>query len=190
MKRWCKIFNNGWTNVHDKTRLGCPSHRRFEDWHEQQNHTRQTPNPQWCAILLLQTFLVHSLVKLCPNISATTDFVHNGFRSNWVTNTKLREWPQHCHSSPKKRETLATQKVMASVLWGRRFILLVDFMPKDTLINANCYCETKKTVVSLPKQEQGILSVRIVLLHDNACPRTAAATWELLDQCGWKSFII
>ena len=33
-----------------------------------------------------------------------------------------------------------------------------------------------------------MLSGGVVLLHDNACPHTAASTRELLDQFGWEVF--
>ncbi|GBO17823.1 Histone-lysine N-methyltransferase SETMAR [Araneus ventricosus] len=61
-------------------------------------------------------------------------------------------------------------------------------MPKGTTINANRYCETKKTTASHPKQETRNAFKGIVLLHDSALPDTAHATQELLDQFGWGFF--
>ncbi|GBM93914.1 hypothetical protein AVEN_157695-1 [Araneus ventricosus] len=71
---------------------------------------------------------------------------------------------------------------MTTIFWDRKGILLMDFMPKGTTINANRCCET------LRKLLRGILSGGIVLLHDNSRPHTAAATQELLDQFGWEIF--
>ncbi|KAJ4427979.1 hypothetical protein ANN_23992 [Periplaneta americana] len=57
------------------------------------------------------------------------------------TKRQSRQW--HHPSSPKKprkfKQTLSTQKVMATVFWDREGVLLLDFMPKSTTINANRY---------------------------------------------------
>ncbi|GBM67110.1 hypothetical protein AVEN_59327-1 [Araneus ventricosus] len=56
-------------------------------------------------------------------------------------------------------------------------------------INANLYCETlRKLRQVIQNMRRGMLSGGMVLLHENACPHTAAATQELLDQIGWKNF--
>ncbi|GBN47867.1 hypothetical protein AVEN_133057-1 [Araneus ventricosus] len=55
---------------------------------------------------------------------------------------------------------LLSSLLMASIFWNRKGVLLVDFMPKGTRINAYCYCDT------LRKVQQGMLSGGIVLLHD------------------------
>ncbi|GBL74462.1 Mariner Mos1 transposase [Araneus ventricosus] len=71
----------------------------------------------------------------------------------------------------------------------RKGVLLVDFMPIGTTINANRYCETlRKLWRAIENKRRGMLSGGIVLLHDNACPHTAAATQELLDQFVWEIF--
>ncbi|KAJ4426673.1 hypothetical protein ANN_26471 [Periplaneta americana] len=80
-------------------------------------------------------------------------------------------------------------KVMATVFWDRKGVLLLDFMPKGTTINANRYCETlRKLRRAIQNKRRGMLSRGVVLLHDNARPHTAASTRELLDQFGWEIF--
>ncbi|KAJ4428268.1 E3 ubiquitin-protein ligase mib1, partial [Periplaneta americana] len=101
------------------------------------------------------------------------------------------EW--HHPSSPKKprkfKQTVSTQKVMATVFWDRKGVLLLDFMPKGTTINANRYCETlRKLWRAIQNKRRGMLSRGVVLLHDNARLHTAASTRELLDQFGWEIF--
>ncbi|KAJ4441265.1 hypothetical protein ANN_11119 [Periplaneta americana] len=107
------------------------------------------------------------------------------------TKRQSRQW--HQPSSPKKpkkfKQTLSTQKVMATVFWDRKGVLLLDFMPKGTTINANRYCETlRKLQRAIQNKRRGMLSRGVVLLHDNARPHTAASTRELLDQFGWEIF--
>ena len=71
----------------------------------------------------------------------------------------------------------------------RKGVLLVDFMPDGTTINANRYCETlRKLGRSIQNRGRGMLSGAVVLFHDNARPHTAASTRELLDQFGWEIF--
>jgi hypothetical protein len=55
------------------------------------------------------------------------------------------EW-RHTHSLTKKKfkTSTSTQKIMATVFWHRKWVLLVDFMPHGTTINAAAYCETLK----------------------------------------------
>ncbi|KAJ4442047.1 hypothetical protein ANN_11913 [Periplaneta americana] len=107
------------------------------------------------------------------------------------TKRQSRQW--HHPSSPKKprkfKQTLSTQKVMATVFWDRKGFLLLDFMPKGTTINANRYCETlRKLLRAIQNKRRGMFSRGVVLLHDNVRPRTAASTRELLDQFGWEIF--
>ncbi|KAJ4432825.1 hypothetical protein ANN_21464 [Periplaneta americana] len=107
------------------------------------------------------------------------------------TKRQSRQW--HHPSSPKKprkfKQTLSTQNVMATVFWDRKDVLLLDFMPKGTTINANRYCETlRKLRRAIQNKRLGMLSRGVVLLHDNARPHTVASTRELLDQFGWEIF--
>jgi NADH:ubiquinone oxidoreductase subunit B-like Fe-S oxidoreductase len=42
----------------------------------------------------------------------------------------------------KFKQTLSARKIMATVLWDCKGILLVDFMIQGTTINSESYCET------------------------------------------------
>jgi hypothetical protein len=37
---------------------------------------------------------------------------------------------------PKFKQTISTHKIMCSVFWDRQGVLLVEFLPKSTTINA------------------------------------------------------
>jgi hypothetical protein len=55
----------------------------------------------------------------------------------------LRVAPCLITFKPRKfKQTLSTQKIMAMVFWDRKGVLLVEFMPQDTTINAEAYCAT------------------------------------------------
>jgi histone-lysine N-methyltransferase SETMAR len=75
---------------------------------------------------------------------------------------------------------------MASVFWDRKGVILVDYMVRGTIINAQAYCETlKKLRSAIKNKRRGILTKGVYLLHDNARPHTARETQKLLRQFGW-----
>ncbi|KAJ4446902.1 hypothetical protein ANN_13603 [Periplaneta americana] len=193
VRQWCEMFNNGRTNVHDETRPGRPS-LITEDLKTKVND----------RILQDRCTSLDELHIAFPDISRSLlgEIVsqHLGYHkicAQWVshntpeTKRQSRQW--HHPSSPKKprifKQTLSTQKVMATVFWDHKGVLLLDFMPKGTTINANRYCETlRKLWRAIQNKRRGMLSRGVVLLHDNARPHTATSTRELLDQFGWEIF--
>ncbi|GBL88937.1 hypothetical protein AVEN_159026-1 [Araneus ventricosus] len=98
------------------------------------------------------------------------------------------EW-RHTHSPVrvKAKQTLSQRNIMASVFWDRHGVLLVDFMQRGTTINAVAYGQTlRKLHRAIQNKRRGMLTERILLLHDNARPHTAAQTRALLDSFGWE----
>jgi len=78
---------------------------------------------------------------------------------------------------------------MASVFWGRKGILLVDFMSPDSTINAAVYCDTLPRLrQDIQNKRKGMLSRGVYLLHDNARNRSAHITTALLEKFKWDIF--
>jgi len=74
---------------------------------------------------------------------------------------------------------------MCTVFWDRKGILLVDFLPEGSTINAGVYCNTlKKLRCAIQNKRRGMLSWGVVMIHDNARPHTAAATQNLITTFG------
>jgi len=70
-------------------------------------------------------------------------------------------------------------------------VLLVDFMPRNTTINADAYCATLRRLLrqAIQNRRRGKLSRGIILIHDNARPHTARQTQTLLhDAFHWDTF--
>jgi len=93
------------------------------------------------------------------------------------------EW--HYAQSPKRpckfKQTSSARKLVASVFWDRQGVLLVDFMPCNTTINADAYCaKLRRLCQAIQNRRRGKLSRGIVLIHDNAGPNTARQTQTLL----------
>ncbi|KAF6212895.1 hypothetical protein GE061_010605 [Apolygus lucorum] len=90
----------------------------------------------------------------------------------------------HSPSAKKFKVQFSERKIMASVFWDRKGVLLVDFMVRGTTINANAYCETL-TKLKKKDKRRGMLTRGVSLLYDNARPHTARVTQDLLVRFGW-----
>ncbi|KAJ4444150.1 hypothetical protein ANN_05939 [Periplaneta americana] len=218
VRKWCEMFNNGRTNVHDETRPGRPS-LITEDLKTKVNNRilqdrRTSLDELHIAFRDISRSLLGEIVsqhlgyhKICARwvprqlsdqhktqrmASALTFLMRyhtdgDAFLDQIVTGDET--WVSHNTQRPSANHTLSTQKVVATVFWDRKGVLLLDFMPKGTTINANRYCETlRKLRRAIQNKRRGMLSRGVVLLHDNARPHTAASTRELLDQFGWEIF--
>jgi len=102
---------------------------------------------------------------------------------NAETKEQSKQW-MHTHSpnKPKKfKQTLSNKKMIVTVFWNRKGILLTEFMAPGTTITSEVYCETlHKLRRSTQNKRRGMLSKGVVLLHDNARPHTAARTNALI----------
>ncbi|GFV87716.1 histone-lysine N-methyltransferase SETMAR [Trichonephila clavipes] len=103
---------------------------------------------------------------------------------------KASLWKWRQTSSPvnvKAKETLSKRKIIATVLWEWHGILLVDFMPQETMINSGTYCATlRKLRRAFQNKRRSMLSKGVLLLHDNVRPHTFRMTRELIDSFGWE----
>jgi histone-lysine N-methyltransferase SETMAR len=110
---------------------------------------------------------------------------------NAETKEQSKQW-MHTHSpnKPKKfKQTLSNRKIMATVFWDRKGILLTEFMAPGPTITSEVYCETlHKLRRSIQNKRCGMLTKGVILLHDNARPHTAARTKALLQQFNWEIF--
>jgi histone-lysine N-methyltransferase SETMAR len=85
----------------------------------------------------------------------------------------------------KFKQTISTRKNMCTVFWDRKGVLLVEFLPQGSTINAGVYCNTHRAIQN---KRCDMLSWGVVMLHDNARPHTAAATQDLIATFGWEQF--
>ncbi|GFN94959.1 histone-lysine N-methyltransferase SETMAR [Plakobranchus ocellatus] len=77
-------------------------------------------------------------------------------------------------------------KVMATVFWDSRGIILLDILPKGECVNADRYCETLDRLRhAVRRKRPGLLRIGVVLQHDNATPNMAKRTKEWLERYRW-----
>lgn len=103
------------------------------------------------------------------------------------TKEQSRQWRHSGSPAPKKfKVTQSAGKVMATVFWDQKGILLIDFMPPKTTINSDRYGETlKKLRRAIQNRRRGMLSAGVKLHHDNARPHTSRQTQDLITTYGW-----
>lgn len=96
---------------------------------------------------------------------------------------------KHLGSPPvrKFKSGPSARKLMATVFWDCRGILLVDFLPSGESVTAGRYCETLDRLrEAVRRKRPGLLSNGVILLHDNATPHTAGTTRLWLDRYNWE----
>jgi transposase len=110
---------------------------------------------------------------------------------NVGTKEQSKQW-MHIHSpnKPKKfKQTLSARKLMATLFWDRKGMLMVKFMQQETTVTSQVYSEMpKKLRRVIQNKMRGMLISGVVLLSDNAHPRTAACTRALLEHFHWELF--
>jgi hypothetical protein len=94
-------------------------------------------NPATCEVLSVIRFLNPRNVHLAEIHRQIVEVYGEGV----MNEGNVRKWWQHTEAPKLKRikQTLSAQKIMATVLWDRKGILLVDFMT-----HSESYCKTLK----------------------------------------------
>jgi hypothetical protein len=88
---------------------------------------------------------------------------------------------EHCPVKAKKR--LSAGKVLTTIFWDWKGVLLVDFLHKCRTVNGAYYCQLLDNVKAAYKTKRHGKPIRnVVLLHDNAQPHTAVLTQDKLKK--------
>lgn len=99
------------------------------------------------------------------------------------------EWRKKGETGPvKAKSRLSAGKVLATVFFDQRGLLHLDFLHERRTINATYYCQILTEVRLAYRRKRRDLPMRkVILLHDNARPHTAALTVQKLEQLGWET---
>jgi hypothetical protein len=107
---------------------------------------------------------------------------------NAETREQSKQW-MHTHSpdEPKKfKQKLSARKRMVTVFWGRKEVLMVEFMQQETYNNViNVLRNTKKLRRAIQNKRYGMLTFGVVVLYGSARPHTAARTRALQENFSW-----
>lgn len=108
---------------------------------------------------------------------------------NPETKSQSKEWRRPAEGPPvKARAAPSVGKVMITVFWDCEGIILVDYLPKGTTINAEYYSDLLSGPLrqALTKYRPGKLHARPLLQQDNARPHTARRTRAVLNDLRWE----
>ncbi|GFO32991.1 histone-lysine N-methyltransferase SETMAR [Plakobranchus ocellatus] len=78
-------------------------------------------------------------------------------------------------------------KVMATLFWDAKGVILLDILPQGQCINAARYCSTlDRLKKAIRPKRPGLLRRGVVLQNDNAIPHSANLTQQWLQRYGWE----
>ena len=102
------------------------------------------------------------------------------------TKQASRQWRHKESPTPTKFKVVpSASKMMATVFWDMRGVLLVEFQEHGRTVNASSYCSLlERLKTAIRTKRKGMLTQGVILLHDNARPHTAHLTLETVEQLG------
>ncbi|GFS10848.1 histone-lysine N-methyltransferase SETMAR [Elysia marginata] len=81
----------------------------------------------------------------------------------------------------------SAKKIMGTVFWDSRGVLLFETLQREETINAVRYCQTlDKLREAIRRKHPRQLTNRVILQHDNATPHIARVTQGWLEKYGWE----
>lgn len=98
------------------------------------------------------------------------------------------QWHEKGTDPPKKfKVTPSAGKVMATVFWDSKGILLIEYKKKGETINATSYASTLHNLrEAIKAKRRGKLTAGVLLLHDNAPVHTARVSKAAVRDCGFE----
>ena len=108
---------------------------------------------------------------------------------HWDPETKLEsmQWKHPGSPPPKKFRTQPSAgKIMATIFWDAKGILMIDYMPPKTTMNGQYYANLMKELRnSIRQKRRGMLTRGVLLLHDNAPVHKSRIAQAAIRDCGY-----
>jgi hypothetical protein len=98
------------------------------------------------------------------------------------------EWRHNGSPRPKKfRLQSSAGKALATIFWDQDGILLIDYLPKDQTINAECHSSLLVQLKDILKEKRrGKVTKGVLFLHDTVPAHWALATQKKLAYLGFQ----
>lgn len=110
----------------------------------------------------------------------------------WTPETKQASmvWKTKDEPAPKKfKQQASAGKVMLTAFWDSTGIIYTEYLPHGSTINSGSYFDTLiRLKMAIKSKRPGLLSRKVVLLHDNARPHSALLNQKLLADFQWEIF--
>ncbi|KAL4121063.1 hypothetical protein QTP88_013646 [Uroleucon formosanum] len=163
--KWCREFKNGRMNVPDDLRSGRPSILTDDIVNKVENAVRDdrrlTLDELSAMFPQLSRSLLHeTITETCkpPEFLERYELDGDNFLKSIVTGDETcvahytpetkrqsEQWRHTTSPSTKKfKTTISAKKIMASVFWDHKGIILIEYLRQGETINAARYCETLK----------------------------------------------
>ena len=98
------------------------------------------------------------------------------------------QWKHPTSPAHKKfKVTPSAGKVMLTVFWVCRGVLLTEFQQRDHTVTSASYCTIlTKLRAAIRRKRPGVLTKGMLLLHENARPDSVNQTTATLRSCKWE----
>lgn len=95
-----------------------------------------------------------------------------------------QQWKHHGSPPPKKAKSFSSAgKVMATIFWDSKGILLIDYLTKGQTINGAYYAALLDQLkAAIAEKRPGMVRKKVLFCHDNAPSHTSRIVREKLDQ--------
>lgn len=156
-------------------------------WVPRELTTDHKNNRMAAAIEFLTRYQEEGEAMLDRIITGDETWVHHFTPS---TKKQTMVWKTVDEPTPKKFKTVPSAgKVMCTVFWNAKGVILQEYLEPGTTITAERYCQTLHNLRKAIKNKRpGLLSKGVLLFHDNARPHSAKVTTDLLTAFKWDVF--
>jgi histone-lysine N-methyltransferase SETMAR len=98
------------------------------------------------------------------------------------------QWKHKDSPTPTKFKVVPSAgKVMATMFWDMKGVLLVEYQEHGRTVTAASYCSLlERLKAAIKNKRPGLLTRGVLLLHDNARPHTARLTLEAINNLGFE----
>lgn len=104
------------------------------------------------------------------------------------TKEQSKQWTEAGGSAPKKAKTIQSAgKVMATVFWDFKGILLIDYLQKGKTINSEYYCNILDQLnVKIREKRPGLQHKKIIFHQDNAPAHKSVLTMAKINELKYE----
>lgn len=99
-----------------------------------------------------------------------------------------KQWKRSDEPTPKKAKAVSSAgKVMASVFWDSKGVIMVDYLTKGETINSAYYCTLLRRLrQEIQVKRPGLLRKKVLFHQDNARVHTSIESMAQIRDCGFE----
>ncbi|CAK1581831.1 unnamed protein product [Parnassius mnemosyne] len=104
------------------------------------------------------------------------------------TKQQSKHWRRPGSPPPKKAKSiLSANKVMASVFWDSKGVIMIDYLERDQNINSDYYCTLLRRLrEEIKEKRRGMLRRKVLFHQDNARVHTSVQSMAEIHNCGFE----